>query len=336
MIRALLAAACALAGTPAAAETVDQVAARYRLAGEVLVARGDTVLLDHGYGTIAPTGGAKHKAGERWRLASITKQVTAVAVMRMVAQGRVDLDAPLGPVLGTALLNGVSARMLLTHHSGLANPDDTPKQPNGFAAFYRADRPDASHCLSRAGRPNAPFRYNDCDYLLLGAFLESGEGSEGEQDNALFPGTFAKGSEKGVPGFVRNRPEPAFNLATFGSAGGLVGTARGVFDFDRSLMSGKLLPPEQLKTLWTPEGNGSYQALGAWVFPGELNGCITPKRIMQRDGEIGGVQVRNFLLPDDDLVVVVFTNRSSDDFPIGDVRRRKGFAYDLLSAVACA
>jgi D-alanyl-D-alanine carboxypeptidase len=40
-------------------------------------------------------------------------------------------------------------------------------------------------------------------------------------------------------------------------------------------------------------------------------------------------------LPDDDLVVIVFTNRSSDDFTMGEVWQQSGFVYDLLSAAAC-
>ena len=140
----------------------------------------------------------------------------------------------------------------------------------------------------------------------------------------------ARSGEVGVPGFVGGKPEPAFQLASWGAAGGLIGTARAVFDFDRSLMTGKLLPPAALAELWKPEGNGSYQALGQWVFPGKLKGCAAAKRIVQRDGEIYGVQARNFILPDDDLVVIVFTNRSSDDFAIGEVWEGKGFAYDLL------
>ena len=142
--------------------------------------------------------------------------------------------------------------------------------------------------------------------------------------------------QRGVPGFVAGKPEPQFELASWGAAGGLIGTARAVFDFDRSLMTGKLLPAEGLKALWTPEGNGSYQALGQWVFPGTLKGCAAPKRIVQRDGEIYGVQARNFILPDDGIVVIVFTNRSSDDFAFGEVWEGKGFVYDLLSSVACS
>ena len=312
------------------AAAVDAVVRRSGMAGEVLVARGGRVLLDRGYGTVRPDGGAAHRAGERWRLASITKQVTAVAAMRMVARGDLNLDAPI------ARLNGVSARMLLTHHSGLANPDDTAKGAAGVPGFYAAARADLGYCTSKPGRPGADFSYNNCDYLLLGEMLEAGEGPAGARDNALWPGDFATMAGQGgsQPGFVGGRPEPAFNLATWGAAGGLIGTARAVFDFDRSLMTGRLLPPAALAALWKPEGNGSYQALGQWAFPGQLKGCAAAKRIVQRDGEIYGVQARNFILPDDDLVVIFFTNRSSDDFAIGEVWQGKGFAYDLLSAAA--
>jgi CubicO group peptidase (beta-lactamase class C family) len=145
----------------------------------------------------------------------------------------------------------------------------------------------------------------------------------------------ARDGGRGVAGYVGGRAEPAFRLASFGAAGGLTGTARAVFRFDRSLMTGRLLNPARRAELWTPEGGRSYQALGAWVFPGRLAGCAAPVRIVQRDGEIGGVQTRNYIMPDADMVVVVFTNRSSDDFPIGEIWQGKGFAFDLLSAAVC-
>lgn len=315
-------------------ETPDQVARRYGLAGEILVARGGRVLLDEGYGPVAPNGKVPHKAGQRWRLASITKQVTAVSIMRMVDRGALKLDDAFASP-GPAASDGITIRMLLTHHAGLANPDDTPTVAGQFPAFYRSATSSFDYCRSKPGTPNAPFSYNNCDYLLLGQRLEAAEGAVGEMDNALWPGAFAKPGEVGVRGYVGNKPEPTFNLSTFGTAGGLIGTARDVFRFDRMLMTDKLLSPAARAELWKPEGNGSYQALGQWVFPGQLPGCAKPKRIVQRDGEIGGVQTRNFILPDDDLVVIVFTNRSSDDFALGEVWEGKGFVYDLLGAAAC-
>ncbi len=310
-------------------KVVDALAKQYALAGEILVAKGDRILLDRGYGPIRPDGGPKHKARERWRLASITKQVTAALAMQDIAAGRLALDAPVRFVGEGAFT--VTPRELLTHHSGLANPDDT-EVVGDVPSFYGKRAPDVSYCTSKPPTAGAPFSYNNCDYVLLGVALDRLATPVARRWPAGLG--MARTGERGVPGFVGGKPEPGFQLGSWGAAGGLMGTARAVFAFDRALMSGKLLPPAALTGLWTPEGKNSYQALGQWVFPGRLKGCAAPKRIVQRDGEIYGVQARNFILPDDDLVVIVFTNRSSDDFKLGEVWEGKGFAYDLLSAAA--
>lgn len=307
---------------------IDAVAEQAKLAGVVLVAKGDTVLVEKGYGTIDPAGGAKHDAKARWRLASITKQITASLLLRDHAAV---LDAPVAridhaPLPGKTL--NVTLRQLLTHHSGLANPDDTPAAAGGLPAFYTSVNDGLQYCLSKPPVPGSAFSYNNCDYIVAAAEMNGVR---------TWPAgmAMARGNERGVPGYVGGRPEPLLRLASFGAAGGLIGTARSVYRFDRSLMRGTLLSPPLLAALWTPEGGRSYQALGQWVFPGKLAGCAAPKRIVQRDGEIGGVQTRNYILPDDDMVVIVFTNRGSDDFPIGEIWQGKGFAYDLLSAGVC-
>ena len=303
---------------------IDGVATRAGLAGEVLVAKGNMVLLDHAYGTVAPGGGAPHRVGARWRLASITKQVTAATLLRDHFEA---LDKPL-PVAAGGQAVAASLRELLTHHSGLANPDATPAVDGGFPAFYAKPSPDLAYCLSKPAVPASAFSYNNCDYIAAAAAFGGVK---------TWPAgmTMARPGARSVAGYVSGKPEPAFQLASFGAAGGLIGTARAVFAFDRALMTGKMLSPAALAALWKPEGGRSYQALGQWVFPGQLKGCAGPKRIVQRDGEIGGVQTRNYILPDDDIVVIVFTNRGADDFAIGEVWQGKGFAYDLLSAAAC-
>ncbi|CAM3234033.1 Beta-lactamase-related domain-containing protein [Sphingomonas antarctica] len=312
----------ALIAVPAAAETVDQVAARYGLAGEILVGKGKAVVSDQAFGTVDPAGGKLHKAGARWRLASISKQITAALIVRNYFG---ELDKPMGIALPG--FEKLTRRELLTHHSGLPNPDATPTGIGGVPSFYQKPMPDFAYCMSAPPKSDAPFSYNNCDYLTVqqsrGPILPKGI-------------TVARLGEVGVPGFVGGKPEPYFELGSWYTAGGFMGTARAVFDFDRSLMTGKLLPPAALAELWRPEGKGSYQALGQWVFPGTLKGCAKPKRIVQRDGEIYGVQARNFIFPDDDLVVIAFTNRSSDDFAFGEVWEGKGFTYDLLSAAACS
>jgi hypothetical protein len=324
----------------------DDIARRYEFAGEVLIARGDKIVFYRGYGTIDPAGGALHMAGQRWRLASVTKQVTAALMVMAAHQAGGTLDAPTIVIAPSLSLSPrppaqprredvLTIRQLLTHHTGYANPDVTPADKGGIPSFYARSAPDVGYCLSKPATPGAAFAYNNCDYILAGVALSIGD--RGAQPIAWpFGMAMALPGERGVPGFVRGKPEPAFELASWGAAGGLMGTARAVFGFDRALMMDKLMPRAARDGLWRAEGNGSYQALGAWVFPGQLKGCLSPKRIVQRDGEIYGVQVRNVILPDDDLVVIVFTNRSSDDFAIGEVWQGKEFAHDLLSAAACA
>ncbi len=316
--------ALALAAASVSAR-VDAVAAQAKLAGVVLVGKGDRVLVERGYGTVDPAGGKRNDPRARWRLASITKQVAAAMVVRRHPG---DLDRPLG-TQGFAPLGGLTLRQLLTHHTGLANPDDTPLR-DGVPSFYRAPAPDRSYCLTTPPKPGAPFAYNNCDYLMAVVGMYGSGALAWPAEMAM-----ARTGEMGVPGFVAGKAEPRYELASFGAAGGLIGTARAVFRFDRSLMTGKLMTPAARAELWKPEGGRSYQALGQWVFPGQLKGCAAPKRIVQRDGEIGGVQTRNYILPDDDIAVVVFTNRSSDDFAFGEIWQKSGFAYDLLSTVAC-
>ena len=313
--------ALALAAAVATVPTkVDAVAAQAKLAGVILVGRGDTVLVEKGYGTVAPAGGRRHKATAQWRLASITKQVSATLLLRDHPGA---LDEPVGEADPKPTL-----RQLLTHHSGLANPNDTEAGPDGVPSFYRAASPDLRYCRSKQATPGADFSYNNCDYIV--AAHELGGIARWPAGLAM-----ARSGMMGVPGYIGGKAEPGYQLASFGAAGGLLGTARAVFDFDRALMTGKLLTAEQRTELWKAEGGRSYQALGQWVFPGTLKGCAGPKRIVQRDGEIGGVQTRNYILPDDDISIVVFTNRGPEDFAFGEIWQGKGFAYDLLSAVVC-
>lgn len=336
MILALaLAAAPAAASAPSTPATVatrvDAVAARAGLAGVVLVGKGDHVLVERGYGAVVPGGARRHRADARWRLASISKQVTAALLMKDVAAGRLALDRPVATAAAapkSGALGAVTLRQLLTHHSGLANPDDTARGPGGVPSFYAAAAPDLGYCLTRPAVPGSDFAYDNCDYLVAATLLRA---------PVRWPAgmTIARTGERLVPGYVGGKPEPIVSLPSFGAAGALTGTARDVFRFDRALMTGALLPAAARAELWKPEGGRSYQALGQWVFPGKLAGCAAAKRIVQRDGEIGGVQTRNYILPDDDISVVVFTNRSSDDFAIGEIWQGRGFAYDLLSAVAC-
>jgi D-alanyl-D-alanine carboxypeptidase len=325
-----------------------EVAERYGLHGEYLVSRGaDSWQVD----TIVRSGlPAKATATRLWRWASVTKQVIATLVMQEVAAGRVDLDSPVSrylPTFRSANAPMVTVRQLLRHQSGLPNPDDSAQGADGLPAFYsrgyRGSRdPLAGFCAGPVKRaPGGNWEYNNCDYIVAGALLEK---VTGKRWQALLEERVAKPlglktvgayptRTVTMAGTVDSKREPAYDTAAHGASAGVYGSVRDLWMFDRALMSGKLLPAPARAQMWDGQPSLGSIALGQWVFTVPLKGCATPVRIVERRGAIGGVEVRNFILPERDVVAVVFVDRSGFDF--GEVWQGKGFSHDLLAAVTC-
>ncbi|MGH7020053.1 MAG: serine hydrolase domain-containing protein, partial [Brevundimonas sp.] len=125
-------AALSLSVVPALAQDVDRMdqvirasADKDAFAGSVLVARDGQVLLDRGYGLANREWGVANAGDTKFRLASVSKQFTAVAVLILNERGLVDLDAPVKTYLpdAPAAWDGVTVRRLLNHTAGV--PDFT-------------------------------------------------------------------------------------------------------------------------------------------------------------------------------------------------------------------
>ncbi|MBC7497047.1 MAG: beta-lactamase family protein [Sphingomonadaceae bacterium] len=351
------AASAQLPSVTAAAARVTAIAKTAHLSGEITIADRTGPLIDRAIG-LADRGKQKaHRPGAQWLWASVTKQVTAVLVMQQVEAGTLSLDGTIRdylPNFSGAIGNTITLRQLLQHLSGLPNPDDTPAGAGDVPTFYTetgpriADTSRATGFCSGTPRaaPGAGFAYNNCDYLVLGAILERVTGKpyarlvadrvakplglrslKVARDGKLTGGGAATGYTTG------GKPYPAVNVATFGAAGALTGTARDLVAFDRALAGGKLLGPESRALLWKGDPKLGYEALGVWSFPARLAGCAQPVTLIERRGDVGGIQVRNVIAPDLGRSVAVFVNDDTLDF--GEVWQGKGLSYDLLSAAFC-
>jgi CubicO group peptidase (beta-lactamase class C family) len=324
---------------------VAALATEAEFAGLILISHGDDILFERAFGEVRSAGGEEHRLDERWRWASITKQVMAVLTMQQIAAGNLELDAPIGrywPDFPNPLARTVTIRQLMQHVSGLPDPDDTPRLPSGLPVFYSFDAAGTAmedYCAGPLrAEPGTGYHYNNCDFIILGQILEH---VSGEPLDALIaghiPGTpmlFPAGGET-VPGYHFGESEPPIRFAAYGGAGGMNGTLRDLWQFDRALMTGALIDEEARATMWTGDAAIGYAALGQWVLPVSLAGCDEPVRLVERHGGIGGVQARNFILPELDIAVIAFTNRTEAEFAFGQVWRGEGFAHALLSAAAC-
>lgn len=332
---------------------VTPVLEQARLAGTVLIARGDSILFEQAFGTVDPAGGAKHRLGQRWRYASVTKQWTATLAMQDVAAGRLDLDRPIRAYLPDSkapFADRITSRMLMQHISGVPRTEDSPIGAEEWPSFYLvppgAKGTGRRFCEGPTDRaPPAAFRYGDCDFILMGAVIEAinkksfaalvrdriarplGLKSVGLAANKV---TTTVGYEKG------KRESTRFRLGNFGAAGALEGTTHDLFKFNRALMTGRLLPEAQREIMWTGDPKLGFAALGQWAFSSPIKGCgATPVRIVERRGAIGGVVLRNIILPDLDMVVIMTSNRAEADAEFGEIWQQRGITHDVLAAALC-
>jgi CubicO group peptidase (beta-lactamase class C family) len=268
------------------------------------------VRLERSIGTATP--------GQRWRWASVSKQVAAALTMRQVQAGTLALDDPIARHLPAAAAAhpGVTVRHLLMHTSGLPNPQVSTLPADPLPT-----------CLGPAVQPPGErFDYRNCDTLVLSAVLARVAGKpyaallRDELTTAIGPHDVA----------LATTPR---GLAAFGAAGALQGTAAELLAFDRALLAGQWLNAASLATLWAGEPKLGYVAPGAWAYPATLKGCAAPVDLVERRGSLNGVQVRNVIVPATGAIVIVFT--PSDTLDFGEVWQGRGLLHDLLAAALC-
>lgn len=321
--------------------------------GTILIARGDRIVFERAFGRDDPAKAAPHSLGRVWRWASVTKQVTATIAMQEVAAGRLDLDVPIKQYLpdsNAPFADQITARMLMQHTSGLPRTEESPLGRDDWPQFYLAmpgtPETDRAWCEGPTDRvPLAEFHYGDCDYIVLAAVIESTSGKSYAavvNDRIARPlalrsiGLFS-GLERRTAGYEAGKRESRwFRLGNFGAAGALYGTTHDLLTFDRALMTGKLLPDAQRAEMWNGNPKLGFAALGQWVFSAPLKDCGNqPVRIVERRGAIGGVVLRNIILPDLDTVVIMTSNRSEADAAYGEIWQQTGVMHDVLRATLC-
>ncbi|WP_367161208.1 serine hydrolase domain-containing protein (plasmid) [Kozakia baliensis] len=121
-----------------------------------------------------------------FRIASVSKFVTTVGLMRLVEQGRINLDADVSRYLGFQLRNpdfpnvAITTRMLLSHTASIADADDyVIPADHSVSEFFDPSRRlgMANYHFISGHRPGSWFSYCNLCYGLLGTMIErvSGE-----------------------------------------------------------------------------------------------------------------------------------------------------------------
>ena len=247
----------------ALAAKAEQVAGKDAFSGVLLVARGDRVLLQRAWGLADRATGVPITVDTKFRLGSMNKMFTAVAVLQLVQAGKLSLDGRVGqylPGYPNAEIAKVTVRQLLTHSGGTGDifgPDFDKrrlslKTHDDYVRLYGARGPEHP--------PGKEYRYSNYGFVLLGDIIErvSGQSYYDYVDRHVFApaGMRDSGSlpeDADVPGRAHayTRKDPAAPWADAAgtlpyrgtAAGGGYSTAGDLLKFARALRSGKLLSP---------------------------------------------------------------------------------------------
>lgn len=297
----------------------------------VLVAKDARVVFRKGYGMANLELGVRIEPHMVFRLGSITKQFTAVAILMLAEEGKLALDDPITRFLPDYPTHGhtITVEHLLTHTSGIKSYTSMPE----LSSLWRKDMalPELIDFFKDQPPEFAPgerFAYNNSGYVLLGAIVEraSGQGYEQFLERRIFeplgmrhtsydhterivPGRVA-GYQKGSDG-LENAPYLSMTLPH--AAGALMSSVDDLALWDAALSTERLVTQESLRRAWTPArlSNGASTGYGyGWGIT-----AYEGHRIIEHAGGIHGFLTDAKRLPDDRLFVAVLMNSSAGEPP---------------------
>jgi CubicO group peptidase (beta-lactamase class C family) len=144
----------------------------------LLVIKNGKPIVDRGYGLANLEDSDRATPATNYRLASVTKQFTAAAILLLAERHRLNLDDPIRHWLPSlpATTATVTLRQLLTHTGGLVDYEDLI--PPGTTEQVNDN--DVLRMLSATSKtyfpPGSAYRYSNTGYVLLGLVVEKASG----------------------------------------------------------------------------------------------------------------------------------------------------------------
>ena len=289
--------------------------------GAVEVRRGTQVLLRKGYGPADVEANTPITPDTRFEVGSITKQFTAVAVLRLQEQGKLRITEPVCTYLTgcPAEWAPITVEQLLVHTSGLFNYTSAPEEE--AAPFQNREVAPAELISYVAGKPldfqpGTQWRYSNSGYVVLGALIERLSGMD--------YGTFLRRQmfdalgmrDTRYDGGVQPRAKGYTDWTTPGedhpslyyAAGGLVSTTGDLAKWNAFLLSGKpaLLNAESLASMTAVHAQIPGTSIG-YGYGIEVHDS-GPALTYYHGGLVTGFRCANSVRPSTGLSVTVLTN----------------------------
>jgi len=299
----------------------------------IMVVKGNDTIAYQGFGKADLEWDVPMHHDAVFEIGSVTKQFTGAAIMQLVEQGKVDLDADVSAYIDFPTKGRkIPVRRLLDHTSGIRGYTETPS----LRARFRDDLPPDS-ILALVAKEPFDFEpgeqeiYNNSAFFLAGRIIEKVSGltyADYLKQNLFDKVGMDRTSYCSVTKVVKQRahgyePDSAgLNVKGYIShswpyaAGSLCSTVGDLLKWNRALHAGQVLGPEAYAELIRPGtlNDGTTLRYAKGLALTDLAG----RRAIWHDGGINGFISLNRYLPDDSLHVIVLWNSANEGLDVGE------------------
>ncbi|MGY5847131.1 serine hydrolase domain-containing protein [Salegentibacter sp. HM20] len=299
--------------------------------GAILVAKEDSILQKRAYGLASKEFGVKNETDTKFNIASITKTLTAVAVLQLYDQGKIELDVPIGKYLedypNSEIRNSATISHLLTHTAGLPNFYVTNfleqckfkfKEVSDFSALFEND--------SLLAAPGEEYHYDAAGYVLLGLIIEKVSGTDyytyleenifqmtgmsksaAYEVDALIPNKASGYTYAGdTTGVLKNN---IFYLSKASPGGFHYSTVEDLYNFNRALFQHQLISAKSLELMIEPRVKGYNTHLGYGIDIDQRYG----EKILGHSGGWYGISGELIYFPESAYTIVILSNEDATE-----------------------
>lgn len=296
----------------------------------VAIVKDNQIVFRRGYGLADLENQVPATARTVFRIASVTKSITAVAAMQLVEKGKLDLDAPIQKYAPSfpAKAFPITTRQLLAHLSGVRNyKSGEGERTNRYDSLTDALAVFKDDPLDH--EPGTKYTYTTLGYTLLGVVIEAASGmsySEYLKEWVLKPAGMLHTQVDDIFEIIPNRAR-GYSPRVYGQfngnwrnsslmdssykipGGGLVSTAEDLARFAIAVQNGALIKRETFAQMSTGQKTRDGRETGygyGWY--------VDRREGRETDGSVwhGGVQAGFtadlWILPVKRLAVVILTN----------------------------
>lgn len=299
--------------------------------GSALVAENGKVILKKGFGSANMEWNIPNQPDTKFRLGSISKQFTALLIVKLAEEGKLKLDVPITtylPDYPKETGNKITIHNLLTHTSGIPNYTSAPNflKDKSRNPYTPEDFIKTFNKLPLDFVPGEKFKYSNSGYFLLGYIIEKVSGKTYEQylqEIILTPLKMANTGYDHFEVIIKNRASgyekngknisnaSFIDMSIPYAAGSLYSTVEDLYLWDQALYTNKLLSAKSMDLLFKPyitTGGNDFYGYG-WFTSEETVGKKTDKvKVIEHGGGINGFNTVISRMPADKNLVVLLNN----------------------------